>query len=52
MDRLTKSAYFILIKINFLLQKLDEIYIDVIVKLHDIPSSIVSDRDMRFTSRF
>ena len=51
-DRLTKSAYFIMIKISFPLQKLVEIYIIVIVKLHGIPLSIVSDRDSRFTSRF
>lgn len=33
-DRLTKSAHFILIDISFLLLKLAEIYISVIVKLH------------------
>ena len=32
--------------------KLAEIYIEQIVRLHDIPSSIVSDRDPRFTSKF
>jgi transposase InsO family protein len=32
--------------------KLAEIYIDQIVRLHGIPSSIVSDRDPRFTSMF
>ncbi|MCI50695.1 retrotransposon protein, partial [Trifolium medium] len=35
-----------------LVSKLAEIYIEQIVRLHDIPSSIVSDRDPRFTSRF
>ncbi|XP_050895827.1 uncharacterized protein LOC127102503 [Lathyrus oleraceus] len=47
MDRPTKSTHFIPIKINFLLQKLAEIYISIIVKLHGIPYSIVSDRDPR-----
>jgi hypothetical protein len=51
-DRLTKSAHFIPIKITFPLPKLAEIYIVVIVKLHGVPSSIVSDRDPRFTSDF
>ncbi|MCI31038.1 gag protease polyprotein, partial [Trifolium medium] len=35
-----------------LMPKLAEIYVDQIVKLHGIPSIIVSDRDSRFTSRF
>lgn len=51
-DRLDKLAHFILIKIIHPLQKLVEIYINVIVKLQEIPSSIVSDIDMRFTSTF
>jgi len=34
------------------MQKLAKIYISEIVRLHDVPSSIVSDRDPRFTSRF
>ena len=34
------------------MQKLAEIYIRVIVKLHGVLLSIVSDRDLRFTSIF
>lgn len=52
MDRWTKSAHFIPMRINYTLQKLVELYIDEIVKLRDIPLSIVSDRDLRFTLRF
>ena len=48
-DKLTISVHFIPIKISYMLH---EIYISEIVKLHGIPSSIVSDRDMRFMSRF
>lgn len=51
-DRLTKSTNFILIKINYTLQKLVELYIEKIVSLHGILSSIVSDRDLRSTSSF
>jgi len=51
-DRLTKSAHFIPINISFPVAQLAEIYIHNIVKLHGVPSSIVSDRDLRFTSRF
>jgi len=32
--------------------RLDEIYIEHIVRLHGIPSSIVLDQDPRFTSKF
>ncbi|GAU44828.1 hypothetical protein TSUD_327100 [Trifolium subterraneum] len=51
-DRLTKSAHFISIKTGMLVPKLAEIYVEKIVKFHGIPSSIVSDKDPRFNSRF
>lgn len=52
MDLLTKSTHFFLIKINYHLQKLAEIYNSEIVKLHGTPSSVVLNRDSRFKSRF
>ncbi|KAG8485714.1 hypothetical protein CXB51_019031 [Gossypium anomalum] len=51
-DRLTKSAHFISVRTDYSLDKLAELYISQIVKLHGVPISIVSDRDPRFTSRF
>ncbi|KAG8496931.1 hypothetical protein CXB51_008102 [Gossypium anomalum] len=51
-DRLTKSAHFIPVRKNFSLDKLAELYVSQIVRLHGVPISIVSDRDPRFTSRF
>ncbi|KAG8489287.1 hypothetical protein CXB51_017338 [Gossypium anomalum] len=51
-DRLTKSAHFIPVCMNFSLDKLAELYISQVVRLHGIATSIVSDRDPRFTSRF
>ena len=51
-DRLTKSAHFIPIRMNYSLDKLAEIYINEIVRLHGVPASIVSDRYSRFTSGF
>ncbi|KAG8474462.1 hypothetical protein CXB51_031417 [Gossypium anomalum] len=51
-DRLTKSAHFISVRMDYSLDKLAELYIYQIVKLHGVPISIVSDRDPRFTSRF
>lgn len=51
-DRLHKLAHFVLIKINYPLPKLAEFYIEIVVSLHGISSSIVLNRDLRFTSRF
>jgi len=51
-DGLTKFAHFLLIKIKYSLEKLTELYIREIVRLHGVPTSIVSDRDLRFTSKF
>ena len=51
-DHLTKSAHFLPIKKTYPLNRFARIYIEEIVKLHGVPSSIVSDRDLRFTSHF
>jgi len=51
-DKLTKYAHFIPINIRYSLERLISLYVSEIVRLHDVPSSIVSDRDPRFTSRF
>ena len=51
-DRLTKSAHFLPIKIGQPTHALAQLYIEEIVRLHGIPTSIVLDRNPRFTSRF
>ena len=51
-DKLTKSAHFIPVRIDYSMDRLAELYVDEIVQLHGVPLSIVSDRDPRFTSRF
>ena len=51
-DRLTKSAHFIPVRIDYSMDRLAELYVNEIVRLHGVPLSIVSDRDSRFTSRF
>ena len=51
-DRLTKTAHFIPIKVTFSVERLAEIYVASIVRLHGVPLSIISDRDARFTSQF
>ena len=51
-DRLTKSTHFLPMRTNYSLDKVAELYIMEIVRLHGIPISIILDRDLRFTSRF
>ncbi|KAK2397880.1 hypothetical protein QL285_059409 [Trifolium repens] len=51
-DRLTKSAHFLPVRTTDTAAKLTDVYIAEIVRLHGIPSSIVSDRDPKFTSHF
>ncbi|KAL5567482.1 hypothetical protein UlMin_024057 [Ulmus minor] len=44
-DRLTKSAHFIPIKMTYSLEQLAELYVREIVRLHGVPKAIISDRD-------
>jgi hypothetical protein len=51
-DRLTKSTHFLPINITDYLDKVAEMYVREIVRLHGVPVSILLDRDLRFTSKF
>jgi hypothetical protein len=51
-DHLTKVAHFIPMLTTYAGDKLAKLYIDQIMKLHGVPSRIVSDRGTQFTSRF
>nr|GFB19768.1 putative reverse transcriptase domain-containing protein [Tanacetum cinerariifolium] len=51
-DRLTKSAHFLLVKTTDSMEKLTQLYLKEIVFWHGVPISIISDRDSKFTSRF
>ena len=51
-DKLTKSAHFLPVRLDYSMDRLAELYVNEIVRLHGIPLSIVSDCDPRFTSRF
>ena len=51
-DELTKSAHFLPVSNDDLLDKFDQLYVEEIVRLHGVLISLVSDRDPRFTSRF
>ena len=50
-DRLTKFAYFLPVRLDYSMDRLAELYVNKIFRLHGIPISIVSDRDPRFASR-
>ena len=52
MDQLTKSAHFLPVRTDYSLDKLAELYIKEMVRLHGIPISIISNQDPRFTLRF
>ena len=51
-DRLTKSAHFIPVESKRTAPWLASVYIREIIRLHGVPSSIVSDRDPIFTREF
>ena len=51
-DRLTKSAHFIPVKVTYNAEKLAKIYILEIVRLHGVSLSIILDRGTKFNSMF
>ncbi|GJU90248.1 putative reverse transcriptase domain-containing protein, partial [Tanacetum coccineum] len=51
-DRLTKSAHFLPMREDYKMDRLARLYLNEIVARHGVPISIISDRDIRFTSRF
>ena len=42
-DRLTKSAHFILVNTRYLVGKYAELYVSQIVRLHGVPRTIISN---------
>jgi hypothetical protein len=46
-DQLTKVAHFIAMRNDYRVEKLADLYIEHILKLHGAPTSIVSDRGMQ-----
>jgi len=49
-DRLNKVAYFIAIRNDYRTEKLTDLYVDNILRIHGSPVSIVSDRGMQYVS--
>lgn len=51
-ERLTKVVHFISISESIFAKKLAYIYVQEVVFKHGVSVSVVSDRDVHFTSRF
>jgi len=51
-DRLTKIAHFLALKTTYTFEKLVDLYIKEIVRLHGIPLSIVSNHNSKFIPKF
>jgi transposase InsO family protein len=51
-DRLTKVAHFIAVRTDYRVEKLADLYIEHILRLHGAPTSIVSDRGTQYMSKF
>jgi hypothetical protein len=51
-DKLTKNAHFIPVKLTHKKTKIAEIYMREISRIHGVPKEIVFERDRKFTSNF
>jgi hypothetical protein len=51
-DKLTKYAHFLPLKHPYTAEKLAQLFITQLFKLHGMPTSIILDRDSTFTSKF
>src|SRR6185437_14828303 len=51
-DRLSKSAHFLLVKTHYSSHHYVEIYMARIVSLHGVPKTIISDRGSQFVAHF
>ena len=51
-DRLTKYVHFGVLRANYTASKVVELFVEIVIKLHGLPISIVLDRDRVFVSQF
>jgi hypothetical protein len=51
-DHLTKFAHFLPLKHPYSADKLAQLFMSQLFKLHGMPQTIISDRDSTFTSKF
>jgi hypothetical protein len=50
--QLTKVAHFVPVKVTFGTERLANLYVEHILRLHEAPKSIVSDRGLQFVAKF
>ncbi|CAI7793981.1 unnamed protein product [Closterium sp. NIES-53] len=50
-DRLTKMAHFAPCRTTITAEQTAKLFISTVVRLHELPSAIISDRDPKFTSK-
>jgi len=51
-DRLMKFAHFFSIAIDFSVTQVAKLFFREVFRLHDLPKTIISDKDSRFMSRY
>jgi hypothetical protein len=51
-DRLTKTAHFLMVHTTYSAKKYAKVYLDQIFRLHGVPKTIISDRGAQFIARF
>ena len=51
-DRLTKTTHFLAFRTGLSLDGLARLYVQEVVRLHGVPTTIVSDRDSKLASHF
>jgi hypothetical protein len=51
-DRLTKTSHFIPVHTTYSAERYAEIYVDLVVRLHGVPKTILTDRGTQFVARF